>query len=124
MTLRTRRLGSLIQAELANLLSRTVKDPRLQLVTLTGVDVAPDLRQAKVFFTLFNEENRKDAEKGFKMAAPFLRSQLAKVLYLKTVPKLIPVFDSSIGFGVRMENLIKQARVSDETLEQTLEDER
>ena len=113
-TMRTRRLGSLLQAELAALLHRQVKDPRLAQVTLTGVNVAPDLSQAKIFFTLHREENRLQAEKGFKAAAPFLRTRLAAALHLKTVPRLVAVFDNSIIQATHLESLIKQARAQDE----------
>ena len=122
-TLRTRRLGSLLQAELANLLRRRVKDPRLDQIILTGVDVAPDLSLARVYFTLHQEENRSQAEKGFKAAAPFLRSSLAAALHLKTVPRLVAVFDHSISYGSRLEGLIRQARVQDQALSENSEDE-
>lgn len=122
-TLRTRRLGALFQAELAELLTRRIKDPRLDQVTLTGVDVAPDLSQAKVYFTLHHEENRAQAEKGFQAASSYLRKQLATALHLKTVPRLVAVFDNSIGHGLRMEALIRRAKQQDELITQTGEED-
>ncbi len=118
-TMRTRRLGSLLQAELAELLARRVNDPRLSQVVLTGVDVAPDLSQAKVFFTLHEEEHRMQAEKGFKAASSFLRTQLAAKLHLKTVPRLVAVFDNSISRASRIEGLIREAKENDARLSQT-----
>ena len=120
-TLRTRRLGSLIQAELAELLRKSVKDPRLELVTLTGVDVAPDLSQAKVYFTLHDEGNRTQAEKGFKAASSYLRTRLASALHLKTVPRLVGVFDNSINQALRLEELLRKAKMEDEILSHSRE---
>lgn len=113
-TRRTRKLGALIQAELAGLLLRKVKDPRLVGVSLTGVDVAPDLSQAKVFFSPLDPDKRGDAEAGFIKAAPFLRRELARLLNLKTMPRLVPVYDSSLARGAEMSELIKKVRAQDE----------
>ena len=113
-TRRTKRVGALIRSELAELLFRKVKDPRLKQVTLTGVDVSPDFSQAKVFFSLMSEEGRAEAEKGFEAAAPFLRRELANRLGIKTMPRLLPVYDSSLVEGAQMTELIQRVRREDE----------
>ena len=113
-TMRTLKLGSLIQTELAELLARKVKDPRLTCISITGVDVAPDLSQAKIFYSIFGQGQQKDIEKAFKSAAPFLRKEMAAKLRLKTTPKLIPVFDHTLLQAVKLEGLIKQAREQDQ----------
>jgi ribosome-binding factor A len=114
--MRTRRLASLLQAELADLLKRRTNDPRLSRVTLTGVDISPDLSQAKVYFTLYDEKYRKEAEAGFKAASAFLRGKLANILHLKTMPRLLPVFDRSIDEALYMENLIRKTIDADNIL--------
>lgn len=114
-TRRTKRVGALIRSELAQLLLRRVKDPRLRHVTLTGVDVSPDFSQAKVFFSLMGEGDRAEAEKGFEAAAPFLRRELANRLGLKTMPRILPVYDSSLADGAQMTELIQRVRREDET---------
>ncbi len=113
-TRRTKRLGNLIQAELGDLLLTKVKDPRVGMVSVTAVDVAPDLSQAKVYFSLLEEGRRDEALAGLKAAAGFLRGQLASRLNLKTMPRLIPVYDSSLAQGARMDQLVKQARQKDQ----------
>jgi ribosome-binding factor A len=113
-SLRTRKLGSLLQAELADLLRRRVKDPRLSRITLTGVDVSPDLSMARVYFSVLDEQNLRDAQNGFAAAASFLRSQLAAKLRLKTVPRLAPVFDRTLKDGAYMESLIRQVIARDQ----------
>jgi ribosome-binding factor A len=114
--MRTQRLASLLQSQLADLLKRHTNDPRLSRVTVTGVDISPDLSQAKVYFTLYNEKYRKEAEAGFRAAAPFLRGKLANMLHLKTIPRLLPVFDHSIDEAVYMENLIRKTIAEDNLL--------
>jgi ribosome-binding factor A len=113
-TRRTQRLSPLILAELAELLLRRVKDPRLEGINLTGVDVSPDLGQAKVFYSLVDQARRPEVEKGFFNAAPFLRRELASRLQIKTTPRLIPVFDPSIARGLHMDQVIREARAKDE----------
>ncbi len=113
-TRRTRKLGALIQAELAGLLLRKVKDPRLAGVSLTGVDVSPDLSHAKVFFSPLDPARKDDALDGFDKAAPFLRRELAQRLNLKTMPRLVPVYDPSLARGAEMSELIKKVRAEDQ----------
>ncbi|MGD8561883.1 MAG: 30S ribosome-binding factor RbfA [Desulfarculaceae bacterium] len=113
-TRRTKRLGALIQSELGDLLLRRVQDPRLRQVSLTAVDVSPDLSQAKVYYSLWDEDRRGQVEQGFAAASGFLRRELAKRLHLKTMPRLIPVYDSSLVSGARMSATIEKVRSQDE----------
>ncbi|MDR1397303.1 MAG: 30S ribosome-binding factor RbfA [Desulfarculales bacterium] len=116
MTLRTQRLASLLQSNLADILRRQVKDPRLSRVTLTGVDVSADLSYARVYFTLFDMKEREKAEIAFKSASSFLRAKLAAILHLKTIPKLLPVFDDTIDKAAHMDILIRKTLAEDEML--------
>lgn len=113
-TRRTQKLAALILAELADLLLRRVNDPRLEGINLTGVDVSPDLGQAKVFYSLVDQTRQPEVEKGFMKAAPFLRRELASRLQIKTTPRLVPVFDPSIARGLQMDQVIRQARAQDQ----------
>ena len=113
-TRRTKRLGNLIQAELGELLLRRVKDPRVASVIITGVDVSPDLSQAKVFFSLLAHERRDQAQAGLSAAAGFLRRELATRLRLKTVPRLVPVYDDTQVRGAHLEQVLKEARDQDQ----------
>ncbi|MCA1988096.1 MAG: 30S ribosome-binding factor RbfA [Desulfarculus sp.] len=118
-TRRTERLGNLILAELADLLLKRVKDPRLTGMTLTGVDVSPDLAQAKVYFSLLDASRRREVEAGFQAAAPFLRRELATRLAIKTTPRLVLAYDASLVRGAEMERLIRQVRQADQEQAQT-----
>lgn len=107
---RTGRLADQIQRELAELIRGELKDPRVELVTITGVELSGDYHHAKIFFTtLRGEEAVAPALDGLRHAGGFLRSRLAKVLRTRTVPELHFLYDESIERGVRLSRLIEQA---------------
>ncbi|HEY6096230.1 MAG TPA: 30S ribosome-binding factor RbfA [Gallionellaceae bacterium] len=109
---RTDRIGEQIQRELAQLIRLEVKDPRVKLVTITGVEVARDYSHAKVFYTALNGAS-KELQQGLERSAGFLRSQLAHSLKLRIIPQLHFVFDASVERGARLSQLIDQAVASD-----------
>jgi len=106
---RPQKLGDLIQRELSDLVQRELRDPRVGMITLTSVDVSPDLSHAKVFFTVLQKEHLEDASTGLRRAAGFLRSQLAKRIKLYTTPELRFVYDESVERGDRLSRLIDAA---------------
>ena len=103
---RPQRLGDQIQRELSDLLQREVRDPRVGMVTLTAVDVSPDLSHAKIFFTTLDKEHLAETTQGLKRAAGFLRSQLARRIKLYTTPELRFAYDESVERGDRLSRLI------------------
>src|SRR5882672_2367497 len=100
---RLRRVADQIQRELSGFLRSELKDPRVGMITLTGVEVSPDLGHAKVFFTTLG-----DAE-SLAPAAGFLRSELARRLKLRVTPGLRFVHDPSVEHGARLSKLIDDA---------------
>ena len=106
---RPQKLGDLIQRELSELLQREVRDPRVGMLTITGVDVSPDFSHAKVMFTLLDKEKLGDTLAGLKRSAGFLRSQLARRIKLYTTPELRFEYDESVERGDRLSRLIDQA---------------
>jgi ribosome-binding factor A len=103
---RAQKLGDLIQRELSELLQREVRDPRVGMITITSVDVSPDISHAKVFFTLLDKDHVPEATQGLRRAAGFLRSQLAKRIKLYTTPELRFEYDESVERGDRLSRLI------------------
>jgi ribosome-binding factor A len=103
---RPQKIADLMQRELSELLQREVRDPRVGMVTLTSVDVSPDLSHAKVFFTILNSEKKDETTKGLQRAASFLRSQLSRRLSMYTTPELRFVYDESVERGDRLSRLI------------------
>lgn len=106
---RPRKVADLIQRELSDLLRREVRDPRVGMVTITAVDVSPDLSHAKVFFTLLQPERKPETEKALQRAAGYLRSQIAHRIKLYTTPELRFVYDESIERGDHLSQLIDKA---------------
>ncbi len=103
---RTQKLGDQIQRELSELLQRELRDPRVGMVTITSVDVSPDLSHAKVFFTTLSKDNLAATQAGLQRAAGFLRSQLASRLKLYTTPQIRFAYDESVERGDRLSQLI------------------
>lgn len=101
------RVADQIRAELALLLTREVHDPGVGFVTLTRVQVSPDLHMARVYFTALGDEAaRKGSAKALERAAPFLRRQLGSRLRLRRTPELKFFFDESIAGQDRIEQLL------------------
>lgn len=109
---RTDRVAEQIQRELAELLRLEIRDPRVRMVTLTGVEVARDYSHAKVFYTTLGGAN-KAVQEGLEHASGFLRRQLAHVMKLRITPQLHFVYDASIERGAHLSHLIDQAVASD-----------
>ena len=114
---RTQRIGDQMQRELALLIQREIKDPRLGLVTITAVDVSRDLSHAKIFITIMGQDDDQEAVKGnlriLNDAAGFLRMQLGRSMKLRTVPQLHFNYDASIRRGVELSSLIERAVAED-----------
>jgi len=107
---RLRRVADQIQRELSGLLRAELKDPRVGMITLTGVEVSPDLAHAKVFFTTLGDADAlARTEAGLGRAAGFLRSELGHRLKLRVTPELHFVHDASVERGVRLSKLIDDA---------------
>jgi ribosome-binding factor A len=107
---RTRKVADLIQRELSDLLRREVRDPRVGMVTITAVDVSPDMSHAKVFFTLLDKKHLDDTLQGLSRAAGYLRSELAHRIKLYTTPQLRFVYDESVERGDHLSQLIDSVR--------------
>jgi ribosome-binding factor A len=109
MTTRTERLADLIRDEVARLLLREVKDPRIGFVTLTEVRVTPDLRQARLFVSVLGDEKARDAAlAGLRHSAPFIQRALFRNLRLRHSPTLLFEIDDSLDRGDRIEHIIQQ----------------
>ncbi|MGP1679333.1 MAG: 30S ribosome-binding factor RbfA [Burkholderiales bacterium] len=107
---RSLRVADQIQRELAEIIRTELKDPRVAMITLTGVEVTADYSHAKVFYTLMgNAEQRAETEVGLKQAGGFLRSQIARRIKLHSIPQLHFVYDASVERGFELSRLIDEA---------------
>ena len=104
---RPTRVAELLQAEIADLLLRQLKDPRLSMATISRVDVSPDLREARVYVSrVGDEDEQKETMAGFARAVGFIRSQLGKRVKLRHTPNLTFILDTAIADGVRISRLL------------------
>ena len=107
---RSLRIADQIQRELADLIRNELKDPRIGMITLTGVHVSQDYAHAKVFYTtLRSESDNFLISNGLEHAAGFLRAQLSHRLKLRVIPQLHFIYDQSVERGVRLSQLIDEA---------------
>ncbi len=107
-SIKNTRINGEVQKELSRLISMELKDPRIHPMTsVVSVEVAPDLKTAKVYVSVFGDEEAKQATyEGLKSAASFLRGQLAHSVNLRNTPELTFIMDGSIEYGVKMSKLI------------------
>ena len=110
---RPQKLGDLIHRELSELLARELRDPRVGMITITGVDVSPDFSHAKVFYTALDPTHVEDAAQGLQRAAGFLRTRLARRIKLYTTPELRFEYDESVERGDRLSRLINSIKKND-----------
>ena len=106
---RPQKLGDLIQREVSDLIRLEVRDPRVGMITITSVDVSPDMTHAKIYFTVLEKDKLQDTLEGLKRSAGFLRAQLAKRVQMYTTPELRFLYDESVERGDRLSRLIDAA---------------
>ncbi len=103
------RIGDQLRMEISDLLAREVHDPGIGFVTLTHVDVTPDLQHARVYYTSLGQPSaRRETERALERAAPFLRRQIAHRLRLRRVPEIHFTFDQGVEAQDRVEQLLRE----------------
>lgn len=113
---RTQRVAQEMQKEIAIIIQREVKDPRIGMATVSGVEVSRDLAYAKVFVTFLNDnepEQVQTAIKALQDASGFIRTLVGKAMRLRVVPALTFSYDNSLVEGMRMSNLVTNVVRSD-----------
>ncbi|MBU3760051.1 MAG: 30S ribosome-binding factor RbfA [Candidatus Omnitrophica bacterium] len=101
-----------MQMELGQMILTRVKDPRLGFVTVTHVDVSPDLKSACVFFSVMgSEEAKRNSQMVLERAAGFLQRELGAVLQMRNTPRLIFRLDASIEKGMEIDRIIRDLHV-------------
>jgi ribosome-binding factor A len=112
---RPERVGSEIQAAVAELLSRgLLRDPRIGYITITGVKVSPDLRVARIFWSMLGDEAaRKETQAGLDAAKGFVRREVTARVKLRVSPEVFFVFDKSVGEGDKIDRLIREVKTKE-----------
>jgi ribosome-binding factor A len=118
MSRRTERIAEQLRSEIARVLREESSDPRTRLVTLTRVDVAPDLSNALVFWSALDiqdVDSSESTQQALESAASFVRRQLAQALPLRRVPALRFRYDASLALGDQTLSLLRSLADQDET---------
>lgn len=117
-SVKNRRINDEVQKALAAIV-REVKDPRISpLTSITGTEVAPDLKTCKVFVSVYgNDEAREKTMEGLHSASRFIRGELARKVNLRNTPELTFVMDDSIAYGVAMSHRIDEVTAKDREAE-------
>lgn len=111
---RIERINGLLQEELSRLVSTELKDPRVGVITITGVETTTDLMHATVYVrTLGDQTPVEEAIEGLDSAEGYLRRLLGRELHLRRIPELRFVADRTIEHAQRIETLLEEARAED-----------
>lgn len=105
---RSQRVGDQLQRELAELIQREVKDPRVSMVSVTAVRVSRDLANARIYITTLNDEHHKAVVDALNHAAGFLRRSLGSRLRMRSIPALKFYYDETIEHGMHINSLINE----------------
>ena len=114
---RSDRVAQELKKEVAVILQREVKDPRIGMVTVSDVEVSRDLAYGKIFVTFLfdnDQEAINQGMKGLEKASPYIRSLVGKAMRLRIVPELRFIYDESLVEGMRMSNLVSNVIREDE----------
>jgi len=110
------RVGEILKAEIGSTLLMKVKDPRLGFVTITRVLVSPDLRNARVYFSVLGDQQVRDKTlAALESSKGFLQHEIAEVIKMKVTPKLSFVYDSSAEYAMKIESIINEIHDEKET---------
>lgn len=111
-----KRMSDLVRLHICELIEREINDPRVvdANITVTDVEVTPDTRYAKIFFSLIGDDEKKaDAQRGLNSASGFLSRELGKRLRTRNTPHISFEFDESLERGDRMEQLFDEIKKSE-----------
>jgi ribosome-binding factor A len=106
---RAKRVGELMKEEISDLIQRGLKNPHIGMVTITGVELTNDLGYAKIFISVYGENEKKSPSlNGLRKATGFIRKELSRRIRLRHFPELRFLWDSSIERGEKMSQLLER----------------
>ena len=111
---RSSQVAEVIKREMSDIIANQIKDPRLGFVTVTGVELSDDLRYAKIFVSIFGEEDKKrETLDGLHSAKGFIRREIGTRLRLRYCPDFDFKIDESIAYGDKIDRLLNQIAKED-----------
>jgi ribosome-binding factor A len=111
MTTRQEKVEELLKVEISDIVQKEMRDPRLGFVTLTDVEVSPDLRHARVFVSVMGDEEQQEVSlKTLDRASGFIRGELGKRVRMRVLPEVEFRIDISIERAARIFELLQQIK--------------
>ena len=108
---RMEKINQLVKREIGNIIQRNAEDPRLQFVTITNVDVSPDLHQARVNFSVLGDKAQSNAAgEALDSASGYIRRLVGQKVNLRYTPELHFVYDPSIEYSARVEQTLQEIK--------------
>lgn len=114
MSIKIDRIASNLVKEISYILANEVKNPDVRFVTVTDCKVTNDLSYAKVYVTVFNQEKINETMKALKEASGFIRHELMDRVDIRHIPELEFVYDESIEYGKKIENILEEIHENEE----------
>jgi len=112
---RSDKVAEAIHKIVSELLIKGLKDPRIGFVTITGVKVTDDSRQATIYFTVIgSDQEKKDTGAGLASARGFIRKEIGQQLQMRFTPEIHFKYDTSVEYGYHIENILKEIGGKDE----------
>lgn len=113
MSIKLDRIESNLVKEISYILANEVKDQDIKFVTVTACHVTSDLSYAKVYYTVLDDTKRDSTAKALKNASGFIRKELMDRVDIRYTPELEFIFDNSIEYGKKIENIIEEIHEKD-----------
>lgn len=113
MSIKSERVSDALIEQISYIIETEVKNKNIQFVTITDVKVSNDLSYSKVYFTVLDESKIVDTTKALKSAAGFIRHELRERVDIRQIPELNFVYDESIEYGNKIENILEQLKESE-----------
>lgn len=106
---RAKRVGELMKVEISDLIQRGLRNPHIGMVTITGVELTNDLGYARIFISVYGENEKKSPSlNGLRKASGFIRKELSSRIRLRHFPEIRFLWDSSIERGEKMTQLLER----------------
>lgn len=122
--LRVEKVQEAIQHEISNMLLHDVKDPRIQFVSVTGVELTDDMSYATVYISMYGPENKhEETWQALNKALGFMRSEIAKRIRLRFTPTLILKKDSSMEYSAHIQSLLDEIKSKEKAVREDQQDE-
>jgi ribosome-binding factor A len=115
MVKRSEKVSEQIHKIISELMIKGLKDPRIGFVTITGVKMPTDMRQATIYFTTYgSDEEKQNTLAGLNSARGFIRKEVGQELKMRFVPEIIFKYDTSVEYGQHIEKMLKEIGAQDD----------